>query len=204
MLASVYVYYNRELLSASLQKVEPVLSSLGSLMGYSTEPSLNKCEDIAKKELRSLIESKNDGTFKLIDVRESGEFARGSIPGAVNIPLSTFDKALNLDGKAMKQRFGISLNTDDHIVVFCHSGRRAASVVRMLENKGFTWYLPNQPTFVQETSHCVAFVTIEVAIPTGHLALSKVGEARFLHELSSFKRLYHDIHEATDSACGGS
>ena len=34
-----------------------------------------------------------DGTALVIDVREPGEFASGHVPGAINLPLSSFDPA---------------------------------------------------------------------------------------------------------------
>lgn len=56
----------------------------------------------------------------LLDVRESHEFARGSIPGAVSVPLSRV-----LDDAA-------SVALDDEVVVFCEVGPRARSAARAL------------------------------------------------------------------------
>lgn len=39
---------------------------------------------------QTLIEAIKDGAF-LVDVRSAGEFASGSVPGAVNIPLDQIE-----------------------------------------------------------------------------------------------------------------
>lgn len=44
-------------------------------------------KEIGPAQLHALLDS---GAALLIDVREPGEFATGHIPGAVNLPLSTF------------------------------------------------------------------------------------------------------------------
>lgn len=65
-------------------------------------------------------------TAFLVDVRTPGEFAEGTAPGAVNIPLQEIDQRLaELKGK--KQ-----------ILVFCRSGNRSSQAKRILEQNGFT------------------------------------------------------------------
>jgi len=66
-----------------------------------------------------------DGAY-LIDVRTPGEFASGSVKGAVNIPL---DK---IGGQASK------LKGKKHIVVFCRSGNRSGQAKSILNQAGFT------------------------------------------------------------------
>ncbi|MDJ0768921.1 MAG: rhodanese-like domain-containing protein [Ilumatobacter sp.] len=55
-----------------------------------------------------------DAGAYVVDVRETGEFAEGHIPGAVNVPLRTL-----MDG-------GPDFPTDRQVVVYCKSGYRAA------------------------------------------------------------------------------
>ena len=50
-----------------------------------TKPSGHR--EISPRELHAMLEG---GNALLIDVRETGEFASGHIPGAVNMPLSRF------------------------------------------------------------------------------------------------------------------
>ncbi|UYO96450.1 rhodanese-like domain-containing protein [Microbacterium sp. M28] len=60
----------------------------------------------------------------LIDVRERDEFARGHVPGAVNIPMSEIGSRLDeLPGEAFD--------------VICQVGGRSARVVEALEARGY-------------------------------------------------------------------
>ncbi len=64
---------------------------------------------------------------KLIDVRTPGEFARGHLPGALNIPHHEIAARLTELGAR-----------DRTLVVYCHSGSRSGVAVRMLQRSGFT------------------------------------------------------------------
>ncbi|WP_460796996.1 rhodanese-like domain-containing protein [Microbacterium sp. GXF0217] len=60
----------------------------------------------------------------LIDVRERDEFARGHVPGAVNIPMSEIGNRLEeLPSEAF------------HVI--CQIGGRSARVVEALESRGY-------------------------------------------------------------------
>ncbi|MBZ5855609.1 rhodanese-like domain-containing protein [Flavihumibacter profundi] len=73
-------------------------------------------------DLKSIIEK---GAF-LVDVRTPAEFAGGSVPGAVNIPLDTIGSQLaKFKGK-------------ENIVVFCRSGNRSGQAKSILMQNGFT------------------------------------------------------------------
>ena len=65
-----------------------------------------------------------EGAF-LVDVRSAGEFASGSVKGAVNIPL---DKVGNQLAKFKGKK---------NIVVFCRSGNRSGQAKSILEQNGF-------------------------------------------------------------------
>lgn len=72
-------------------------------------------------DLQNLIEK---GAF-LVDVREPGEFAAGTVRGAVNIPLGSVAIQLNkFKGK-------------ENIIVFCRSGIRSGQAKTTLEQNGF-------------------------------------------------------------------
>ncbi len=61
----------------------------------------------------------------LVDVRTPGEFAGGSVKGAINIPLSDLAHQLSkFKGKKS-------------IVVFCRSGNRSSQAKSILEQHGF-------------------------------------------------------------------
>ncbi len=72
-------------------------------------------------DLKNCIEQ---GAF-LVDVKEPGEFAGGSVRGALNIPLGTVPSQLNkFKGK-------------ENIIVFCRSGSRSGQAKTILEQNGF-------------------------------------------------------------------
>lgn len=73
-----------------------------------------------KADLKALIDQ---GAF-LVDVREPGEFAGGSVKGAINIPLGKIPAELSrFKGK-------------ENIVVFCRSGNRSNQAKVLLERNG--------------------------------------------------------------------
>lgn len=72
-----------------------------------------------------LAETIKNGAFS-VDVRSPGEFASGSVKGAVNIPLSDLSKQLS--------KFAAARNT----VVFCRSGNRSSQAKRLLEKNGIS------------------------------------------------------------------
>jgi rhodanese-related sulfurtransferase len=60
----------------------------------------------------------------LVDVRTPGEFAEGSVPGAVNIPVDEISQRLEeFKGK-------------EQVVVFCRSGSRSSRAEGILTNNG--------------------------------------------------------------------
>jgi molybdopterin/thiamine biosynthesis adenylyltransferase/rhodanese-related sulfurtransferase len=65
-------------------------------------------------------------TFELIDVREPFEFEIARIHGAKLIPLGKINERTD------------ELRHERMIVVHCHSGRRSAQAVRLLQQRGFT------------------------------------------------------------------
>lgn len=65
-----------------------------------------------------------EGAF-LVDVRTPGEFASGSVTGAINIPLGDLAHQLS----KFKGKKGI--------VVFCLSGNRSSQAKKILEQHGF-------------------------------------------------------------------
>ena len=72
-------------------------------------------------DLNGLIQQ---GGF-LVDVRTPAEFAEGSVPGAVNIPLDTVASQLS--------KFG----NKENIIVFCRSGNRSGQAKAILDQNGF-------------------------------------------------------------------
>ena len=61
----------------------------------------------------------------LVDVRETDEYASGHIPGAVNLPLSTLDKA------------DLPWELDAVLLVYCLAGTRSSRAVSFLKRQGY-------------------------------------------------------------------
>lgn len=62
----------------------------------------------------------------LLDVRTAAEFAEGRVPGAINIPVQELEARL------------AELPRDRELVVYCRSGRRAATASALLREHGYT------------------------------------------------------------------
>jgi len=77
---------------------------------------------ISGTEAKQLIE-KHDAI--LIDVRNPPEFARGSAPGATNVPVNTMTQ------------MGKTHDTKKHLIVFCVSGARSSMAHMILQSMGF-------------------------------------------------------------------
>jgi phage shock protein E len=72
-------------------------------------------------EARQMI---NQGA-QLLDVRSPAEFAGGSVPGAMNIPVQVLGGHLG------------SLDPSRPVIVYCASGGRSAMATNMLKSAGF-------------------------------------------------------------------
>ena len=86
-----------------------------------------------------------EGAF-LVDVRSPGEFASGSVNGAVNIPLDRIAGELSrLKGKS-------------NVVVFCRSGNRSARASACLRRLGHAaaWQLNGGMAMAEATRHPLA------------------------------------------------
>jgi phage shock protein E len=67
----------------------------------------------------------------LLDVRTAEEFAAGHVPGARNIPVAEIEARIaELDAARSSD-----------VVVYCHSGRRAATALQVLAAHGFAHLL---------------------------------------------------------------
>ncbi|MGI6037312.1 MAG: FAD-dependent oxidoreductase [Limnochordia bacterium] len=91
-----------------------------NLAGYVAGNVLHGVMDVITwEELEEL-----DDAF-LLDIREPGEYARGHLPGAVNIPLDSLRERLD---EIPKER---------EIIVYCRVGQRAHVAGRILRQRGF-------------------------------------------------------------------
>lgn len=79
--------------------------------------------DVSSAEAKGLV---GKGA-RLVDVRTTGEFAAGHLPGALNLPVQDLEGHLAELGAK-----------DQPIVLYCRSGQRSARAARMLKGAGFT------------------------------------------------------------------
>lgn len=66
--------------------------------------------------------------YIIIDVRSAGEYSRGHLPGARNIPLEVL----------MKKALSPKANRHRVIFVYCQNGGRARKAAEFLTQKGYT------------------------------------------------------------------
>jgi rhodanese-related sulfurtransferase len=85
--------------------------------------------DVIDVKADALLERarKADESFVILDVRTPEEFAQGHVPGAINI---AHDKLANRIAELLDDK-----NKD--IVVYCRSGKRAATAAETLRANGF-------------------------------------------------------------------
>lgn len=79
---------------------------------------------IHKQQAHKLVDEEG---ATLLDVRTPGEFAAGHVSGARNIPLQVLSSRLEELGARNKP-----------IVIYCRSGNRSRSAMRILASQGFT------------------------------------------------------------------
>lgn len=98
---------------------------LSALPGCGGGPAPSGDAMISSEELASRLQS--DTAPLILDVRTSGEYASGHIPGAVHIPHTQISRRIGeFDGYR-----------DAEIVVYCTSGPRAYSAEAVLKRAGF-------------------------------------------------------------------
>ena len=86
---------------------------VNKLMGSASAPAIAH-EDLVKLHA--------DAGCTVVDVREPHEFARGHIPGAVNLPLSRFDPA--------------RVPQSERVVLICQAGARSAAALQKMTASG--------------------------------------------------------------------
>jgi len=63
----------------------------------------------------------------IVDVRTPEEFAKGHVPGAINVPVAEFADNLHMFA-----------DKNQNIVTYCRSGRRAMQALEVLQANGYT------------------------------------------------------------------
>ena len=75
-----------------------------------------------KNQVSTII---SDDAF-LVDVRTPQEFATGSVPNSINIPLDVIADSIH------------KFSSHDNIIVFCRSGNRSGKAKKILESNGIS------------------------------------------------------------------
>jgi rhodanese-related sulfurtransferase len=88
---------------------------------------------VSRDEVKDLI-----GEAVLVDVREEWEVEEyGTIPTAINIPLTELPEALAMNVTKRAQKYGASFEQDALIVFFCRSGGRSYRATAFALQQGF-------------------------------------------------------------------
>ncbi|WWD17917.1 hypothetical protein CI109_102362 [Kwoniella shandongensis] len=126
----------------SFSSASPVRMVVSSVRYDSRQPSRSawaKNPIIKYEELKPLTQQPTDNVL-LVDVREPDEVALGSIPSAVNLPLSRLKDALDRGFNAgdFQKEFAFSKPTyDQNIIFFCRSGKRSANAAELASERGY-------------------------------------------------------------------
>ncbi|XP_036891142.1 nectin-4 isoform X5 [Sturnira hondurensis] len=91
---------------------------------------------VSLPELRSLLAA---GRARLIDVRSREEAAAGTIPGALNIPVSELEGALQMDAAAFQALYSVEKPKleDENLIFFCQMGRRGLQATQLAQGLGY-------------------------------------------------------------------
>ncbi|WVQ71182.1 hypothetical protein IAR50_000707 [Cryptococcus sp. DSM 104548] len=94
---------------------------------------------VSYEELKPITEQPSDNIL-VVDVREPDEVALGSIPSAVNLPLSKLKEALdsNFNPGDFQREFAFPKpSPDQNIIFFCRSGKRSANAAELAGERGY-------------------------------------------------------------------
>lgn len=103
----------------------PLLGTARDVVNQAALVALNQLygryQEVKVSEVRKLVE---ENAF-IIDAREKGEFRRGHLKNAINIPLSEFRNRLD------------EIPKDRPVYIHCRSGQRSYNMVMALKNMGY-------------------------------------------------------------------
>ncbi|KAI5940802.1 thiosulfate:glutathione sulfurtransferase isoform X1 [Manis javanica] len=99
--------------------------------------TMSAAPTVSLPELRSLLAS---GRARLIDVRSREEAAAGTIPGALNIPVSELESALQMEPAAFQALYSAEKPKleDENLIFFCQIGKRGLQATQLAQGLGYT------------------------------------------------------------------
>ncbi|XP_015989526.1 thiosulfate:glutathione sulfurtransferase [Rousettus aegyptiacus] len=91
---------------------------------------------VSLPELRSLLAA---GRARLIDVRSREEVAEGTIPGALNIPMSELESALRMEPAAFRAAYSAEKPKleEENLIFFCQTGKRGSQAMQLARSLGY-------------------------------------------------------------------
>ncbi|CAM9627342.1 unnamed protein product [Chrysoparadoxa australica] len=102
------------------------------LLGRTFPPSQMQVQDLGQIMALIAADESLAENYQLIDVREPQELELASIPGFINLPLSTFSQW----GPAFKDG-STDMDPAKHTIVLCHLGMRSNQMSNFLSQAGF-------------------------------------------------------------------
>lgn len=103
-----------------------IVATMTTLFAVAQQPKA-KFTSQSNSDFAKTISNKE---VQLVDVRTSGEYATGHIPGAVNIDV----QSASFDNNTSK------LDKTRTVALYCRSGARSKTAAKKLADKGFTVY----------------------------------------------------------------
>ncbi|WP_321277299.1 rhodanese-like domain-containing protein [Thiomicrorhabdus indica] len=100
------------------------------LMDY-VQAAMAEIEKCDVEQAKTLISQ----GYKILDVREPGEYLTAAIPGAINIPRGVLEPAADLNYPGANPALRDA--RDENWLVVCKSGGRAALATKTLQEMGF-------------------------------------------------------------------
>ena len=116
-----------------MKRALPIFVMSAILMGYFALQFLPQQDSVYQSIDGTTVQkwqNDSDKPFLLLDVRTPSEFSQGHIPGALLIPLS------DLQGRVAQSMLPES--KDYPIVVYCRSGNRSKTALKLLHEQGYT------------------------------------------------------------------
>jgi rhodanese-related sulfurtransferase len=104
------------------------LAAAVALYGFSVREASGGFVDLTPTEARRMMEANRENSaFVVLDVRTEAEYREGHIPGAVLVDFRS---------PAFRERVA-SLARDRSYLVYCRTGNRSGSALRVMEELGF-------------------------------------------------------------------
>lgn len=116
----------------NLPEVKTGKQSLEDIVLAKTEQYLTsgKAPTVSAQEVYEKVVVGKDPGYVIISVRKAEDYAKGHVPGAINIPCAQIAKEENLK----------KLPTDKKIIVVCYTGHTASQVTMFLNQLGYDAY----------------------------------------------------------------